>query len=118
MRSARNLDALAEAWGWTDQDVVAHGLPLFHVHGLVIGVLGPLRRGGTVRHLGRFSPEAMASALAAGATMVFGVPTMYRRLAEAAEESAELARRPGRSAAPDLRVGGACRRPSTPGSSG
>ena len=42
-----NLDALAEAWGWTGDDVVAHGLPLFHVHGLVIGILGPIRRGGT-----------------------------------------------------------------------
>ena len=33
-------------------DVLVHGLPLFHVHGLVIGVLGPLRRGGALRHLG------------------------------------------------------------------
>ena len=30
-------------------------LPLFHVHGLVIGILGPLRRGGGALHLGRFS---------------------------------------------------------------
>src|SRR5687768_12349959 len=40
---ASNLDALADAWAWTAEDVLAHGLPLFHVHGLVIGVLGPLR---------------------------------------------------------------------------
>jgi malonyl-CoA/methylmalonyl-CoA synthetase len=87
-----NLDALAAAWAWSGQDVVAHGLPLFHVHGLVIGVLGPLRRGGTVHHLGRFSTDATEEALRSGATMVFGVPTMYRRLAEAAEHSPELAR--------------------------
>ncbi|MFL5520273.1 MAG: AMP-binding protein, partial [Gemmatimonadales bacterium] len=43
---ASNLDALADAWAWTGDDVVAHGLPLFHVHGLILGVLGPLRRGG------------------------------------------------------------------------
>ena len=55
-----NLDALADAWAWTERDVVAHGLPLFHVHGLVVGILGPLRRGGTAMHLGRFSPEAVA----------------------------------------------------------
>jgi malonyl-CoA/methylmalonyl-CoA synthetase len=85
-----NLDALADAWAWTGQDVVAHGLPLFHVHGLVIGILGPLRRGGTAMHLGRFSPEAVAEALAGEATMLFGVPTMYRRLADAAEESPTL----------------------------
>lgn len=43
---ASNLDALAEAWEWTDRDVVAHALPLFHVHGLILGILGPIRRGG------------------------------------------------------------------------
>ncbi|MGH2856475.1 MAG: acyl-CoA synthetase [Solirubrobacteraceae bacterium] len=83
---ASNLDALADAWAWTADDVVAHALPLFHVHGLVIGILGPLRRGGTAMHLGRFSPEAVCDALAGPATMLFGVPTMYRRLADAAEQ--------------------------------
>jgi malonyl-CoA/methylmalonyl-CoA synthetase len=86
-----NLDALAEAWEWTSDDVVAHGLPLFHVHGLILGVLGPLRRGGSAWHLERFTPEAAASALSGDATMLFGVPTMYHRLAEAAESSAEVA---------------------------
>ena len=52
-----NLDALADAWEWTAEDVLTHGLPLFHVHGLVVGVFGPLRRGGELRHLGRFEPE-------------------------------------------------------------
>jgi malonyl-CoA/methylmalonyl-CoA synthetase len=88
---ASNLDALAEAWAWTDRDVVTHGLPLFHVHGLVIGVLGPVRRGGTARHAGRFSAQAVGEALIDGGTVLFGVPTMYRRLADAAEGDAELA---------------------------
>jgi malonyl-CoA/methylmalonyl-CoA synthetase len=79
---ATNLDALAGAWEWTGEDVVAHALPLFHVHGLILGVLGPLRRGGAAWHLGRFSPEAAAEALGGRATMLFGVPTMYHRLAD------------------------------------
>jgi len=82
---ASNLDGLADAWEWTGDDVLTHGLPLFHVHGLVIGVFGPLRRGGALRHLGRFAPTAAASALRAGATMLFGVPTMYHRIARDAE---------------------------------
>jgi malonyl-CoA/methylmalonyl-CoA synthetase len=82
---ASNLDALAAVWRWTDRDVLTHGLPLFHVHGLVLGVLGPLRAGGTLRYAGRFSPEAIAAELRAGATMLFAVPTMYHALAEAAE---------------------------------
>ncbi|MBV7700239.1 acyl-CoA synthetase [Streptomyces sp. TRM70350] len=80
---AATLDALADAWQWTGDDVLVHGLPLFHVHGLVLGILGPLRRGGSVRHLGRFSPEGVARELSAGATVLFGVPTMYHRIAEA-----------------------------------
>ncbi|CAM5473250.1 acyl-CoA synthetase [Streptomyces canarius] len=89
---ATTLDALADAWRWTGDDVLVHGLPLFHVHGLVLGVLGPLRRGGCVRHLGRFSPEGVARELNAGATMVFGVPTMYHRIAEALPGDPELAK--------------------------
>lgn len=84
------LDALADAWQWTGDDVLVHGLPLFHVHGLVLGILGPLRRGGAVRHLGRFSPEGVARELGAGATMLFGVPTMYHRIAEALPNDPEL----------------------------
>ena len=94
---ASNLDALAQAWAWTERDVVAHALPLFHVHGLVVGILGPLRRGGTAMHLGRFSPEAVGEALNGAATMLFGVPTMYRRLAEACERSPDLASALGRA---------------------
>ncbi|MFJ8104881.1 acyl-CoA synthetase [Streptomyces sp. NPDC096132] len=87
---AATLDALADAWQWTGEDVLVHGLPLFHVHGLVLGVLGPLRRGGSVRHLGRFSTEGVARELNGGASMLFGVPTMYHRVAEALPGDPEL----------------------------
>ncbi|MDQ6836611.1 MAG: acyl-CoA synthetase [Actinomycetota bacterium] len=88
---ASNLDALADAWAWSERDTVVHGLPLFHVHGLVVGILGAVRRGASAVHVGRFSAEAIGAALHDGATMVFGVPTMYRRLADAAAESPSLA---------------------------
>jgi malonyl-CoA/methylmalonyl-CoA synthetase len=94
---ATTLDALADAWQWTGDDVLVHGLPLFHVHGLVLGVLGPLRRGGSVRHLGRFSTEGVARELNTGATMLFGVPTMYHRIAQALPEEPELAKALGRA---------------------
>jgi malonyl-CoA/methylmalonyl-CoA synthetase len=87
---AATLDALADAWQWTGEDVLVHGLPLFHVHGLVLGILGPLRRGGSVRHLGRFSTEGVARELNGGATMLFGVPTMYHRIAETLPADPEL----------------------------
>jgi malonyl-CoA/methylmalonyl-CoA synthetase len=57
----------------------------------VIGILGPLRRGGQIEHVGRFSPQSIGQALRGGATMVFGVPTMYHRIAQAAEADPALA---------------------------
>ncbi|WP_093800980.1 acyl-CoA synthetase [Streptomyces sp. Wb2n-11] len=87
---AATLDALEDAWEWTADDVLVHGLPLFHVHGLILGVLGPLRRGGEVRHLGGFDVRGVTRELSAGATMFFGVPTMYHRLADALDDDREL----------------------------
>jgi malonyl-CoA/methylmalonyl-CoA synthetase len=94
--AAFDLDGLADAWGWTADDVLVHGLPLFHVHGLILGVFGPLRVGSMLRLLPRFSPEAVCAAMDEGGTMMFGVPTMYHRLAEHgaahAQDRARLAR--------------------------
>lgn len=86
------LDALEDAWQWTETDILVHALPLFHVHGLILGILGPLRRGGSVRHLGRFSTDGVARELSSGATMLFGVPTMYHRIAEALADDVTLAK--------------------------
>jgi fatty acid CoA ligase FadD36 len=85
------LDSLAEAWEWTADDVLVHGLPLFHVHGLILGVLGPLRVGCRVVHTGRPTPEAYAIA---GGSLYFGVPTVWSRMA--ADTSAAAALRSAR----------------------
>ncbi|MFI9203379.1 acyl-CoA synthetase [Streptomyces sp. NPDC053048] len=71
------LDGLADAWQWTAEDTLVHGLPLFHVHGLVLGVLGALRTGSRLVHTGRPTPEAYA---AAGGSLYFGVPTVWSRV--------------------------------------
>lgn len=89
---AATLDALAEVWEWTAEDVLVHALPLFHVHGLVLGVLGPLRLGGALRHLGRFDTAGVARELNAGASVLFGVPTMYHRIAGSLAAEPELAK--------------------------
>ena len=57
---AADLDGLADAWAWTADDTLVHGLPLFHVHGLVLGVLGALRAGSRLIHTGRPLPERYA----------------------------------------------------------
>ncbi|MBA3548382.1 MAG: AMP-binding protein [Nannocystis sp.] len=88
---AHNLDALASAWLWTAADAVVHALPLFHVHGLVLGWFGSLRVGGCLRWLPRFEPASLAAALCRGRTILFAVPTMFHRLAEAAEADPAVA---------------------------
>ncbi|XVX19600.1 acyl-CoA synthetase [Actinomycetota bacterium] len=72
------LDGLADAWAWTAEDTLVHGLPLFHTHGLIIGVLGPLRIGCSLVHTGRPTPERYA---AEPGTVYFGVPTVWSRVA-------------------------------------
>ena len=74
---AADLDGLAEAWQWSPDDTLVHGLPLFHVHGLVLGVLGALRVGSRLVHTGKPTPQAYA---AADGTMYFGVPTVWSRI--------------------------------------
>jgi fatty acid CoA ligase FadD36 len=92
---AADLDALAEAWQWTADDVLVHGLPLFHVHGLVLGLLGSLRIGNRFVHTGRPTPAGYAQArVEAGGTLFFGVPTVWSRVV--ADESAAEALRPAR----------------------
>jgi malonyl-CoA/methylmalonyl-CoA synthetase len=90
---AADLDGLAEAWRWTVFDTVVHALPLFHVHGLCLGLFGSLRVGGQLHWLRRFEPAAVAAALRRdGSPVLFGVPTMYHRLAEAGEQDGDVAR--------------------------
>ncbi|KUI33723.1 acyl-CoA synthetase [Mycobacterium sp. IS-1590] len=85
---AADIDALAEAWQWTPDDILVHGLPLYHVHGLVLGLLGSLRIGNRFVHTGKPRPQAYA---AAGGTLYFGVPTVWSRVADDAESAEALA---------------------------
>lgn len=78
---AANIDMLAEAWQWTANDTLVHGLPLYHVHGLVLGLLGSLRIGNRFVHTGKPSPAAYSQAVAEfGGSLVFGVPTVWSRI--------------------------------------
>ncbi|QDQ16153.1 AMP-binding protein [Streptomyces spectabilis] len=74
---AAGLDALAALWRWTPDDVLAHALPLSHVHGLVFGGLGPLRTGSPLVHTGPYlKPVPHAS-------LYFGVPALWSSLGAA-----------------------------------
>jgi malonyl-CoA/methylmalonyl-CoA synthetase len=78
---AANISGLQQAWRWSADDVLVQALPLFHVHGLVLGVLGPWIAGAALVHPGPFDTNTVAEALGEEGTMLFAVPTMYHRLA-------------------------------------
>src|SRR5438045_8194801 len=69
-----------EVWRWTSRDVLVHALPLFHLHGLGMGLHGTLLSGGSAT-LVPFTPEAVVAELtradAARGTRFFGAPSMY-----------------------------------------
>ena len=75
---AADIDALSEAWQWTPDDTLVHGLPLFHIHGLVLGLLGSLRIGNRFVHTGKPTPAGYAEARG---SLYFGVPTVWSRVA-------------------------------------
>lgn len=79
------LDGLAQVWTQTADDVLVHALPLFHVHGLVLGTLGPLRHGAQLVITSQFTSVE-------GASVYFAVPTMWSRLDEVSLASMSSAR--------------------------
>jgi len=77
-----SAQAIRLAWRWSDNDRLVLALPLFHVHGLCVGLHGTLLAGGSAVLQPRFEPDAVLSAVRRHeATLFFGVPTMYHRLA-------------------------------------
>jgi malonyl-CoA/methylmalonyl-CoA synthetase len=81
----RNLlaatQAVVAAWRWDPEDRLVHALPVFHAHGLGVGVYGTLLVGASAVLLPGFDPEAVSRAAEDHrATLFFGVPTMYHRL--------------------------------------
>jgi fatty acid CoA ligase FadD36 len=85
---AADIDALAQAWQWSPDDTLVHGLPLFHVHGLILGLLGSLRVGNRFVHTGKPTPAGYA---AAGGSLYFGVPTVWSRVVADTGAAAALA---------------------------
>lgn len=74
-----NAHALCQAWGWQEEDVLMHALPIFHVHGLFIASHCALLSGSSMHWLPKFEPQAVLRALESS-TVMMGVPTFYVRL--------------------------------------
>jgi malonyl-CoA/methylmalonyl-CoA synthetase len=76
---ASNAAVLAEAWRFTNQDVLLHVLPLFHVHGLFAAVNTVLASGSGLLLLSQFDAATVLKLLTQ-VTVFMGVPTHFTRL--------------------------------------
>jgi len=74
-----NARTLCEAWHFTANDVLLHGLPIFHAHGLFVAVNMALMMGNETIFLQNFNAEDLLTYIK-DATVYMGVPTHYVRL--------------------------------------
>lgn len=74
-----NADTLVEAWGFCASDRLLHMLPIYHVHGLFVGVSCVLMSGASMAWHSAYDDKAAVAALP-DCTVMMGVPTYYTRL--------------------------------------
>ncbi|MDH0737737.1 malonate--CoA ligase [Achromobacter spanius] len=76
---AANAQVLHEYWGWREDDVLLHMLPIFHVHGLFVASHGALLAGAKMIWLPKLDADQALRYLPQS-TVMMGVPTYYVRL--------------------------------------
>ncbi len=78
-----NALVLKDYWGWRTPeqggDVLIHALPIYHAHGLFVGVHGALINGSPMIWFNKFDAKAVIAAMPR-ATVFMGVPTLYVRM--------------------------------------
>ena len=75
----KNAETLVATWGFSASDRLLHMLPLYHVHGLFVGLGCVLMSGASMVWHSRFSDTAAIAAMP-DCTVMMGVPTYYTRL--------------------------------------
>ncbi|MFW2403490.1 MAG: malonate--CoA ligase [Gammaproteobacteria bacterium] len=76
---AANTATLVRYWGFTSDDRLLHALPIYHAHGLFVGLGCALLGGASMNFLGKFDTETVKHQLA-DSTVMMGIPTFYTRL--------------------------------------
>ncbi len=84
-----NLDALHQAWGWQESDIILHVLPIFHAHGLLVALHGALNAGATaILHPHFDATRTLETLVARRCTVFMAVPTIHRKLVDAPDAAA------------------------------
>ena len=76
---AANTATLVDYWGFSENDVLLHALPIYHAHGLFVAIGCALMSGSSMIFLPRFDRYQVLTNLPY-ATVMMGVPTFYTRL--------------------------------------
>lgn len=84
-----NAKTLFNIWGWQNNDVLIHALPIFHIHGLFVALHLSLLGGTSMLFLSRFDADQIIQ-LIPQATALMGVPTFYTRLLQQEALNPEL----------------------------
>ena len=87
---ASNAETLVELWEFTDQDVLLHALPLYHIHGLFVALHCAFLSGAKLLLLPKFDSQVLAAL--GRSTVMMGVPTFYTRLLAEPALNRELVR--------------------------
>ena len=74
-----NTQTLVDTWQFTEQDVLLHALPIFHVHGLFVAIGCALSSGASMYWLSKFDETKILRNLSQ-CSVLMGVPTYYTRL--------------------------------------
>ena len=84
-----NTRALIDCWKISSNDVLLHALPVFHTHGLFVGLGTTFMAGASAIYLPRFDVDELVRHLPKATTMM-GVPTFYSRLLSHPEFTRDL----------------------------
>ena len=88
-----NARSCVSVFGFTAEDVIFGGLPLFHAFGQTVSMNAAFAASATVALLPRFTPDGALNLIeSAGVLVLAAVPSMYVSLAAALEAEPERAR--------------------------
>ncbi|RLQ88478.1 malonate--CoA ligase [Notoacmeibacter ruber] len=74
-----NARTLKDYWGFSQDDVLLHALPIFHTHGLFVASNTVMLAGGAMIFLPKFDLDEIFAYLPKSTSMM-GVPTFYTRM--------------------------------------
>lgn len=85
------LTSLMAAWAWRREDRLLLCLPLYHVHGLFVGLMTGLATGSEIMLRPGYERESTLAELLSGhPTLFFAVPTIYVRLIDELKMAQEV----------------------------